>query len=421
MPSISKLVQKNQELQASGNYVREQPGSFQQEASKPPESLPGVTVTGLPIRGVFNPNQILDDDFIRTTTGMRTSSTLRSPTFPPQPTSTAVATKTTFNAETAIAAAQKAGNAAALEVFSGLNMDTIPEGQNFGKPKQTALTVLGNVNPALSGFTAQGSIPVAGANGFTYTATTSSITWTWPSTIYRADGTTTTIPAGTQAVTGLATITAYNFYPFWNEATSTLEWVSDATAVGTPTYAFTGESSTSVLIHSQTQNLQGNIPLTGGPLMGSTVASGSGGGSGGGTRYCVREDMFVETRRAGVIQIKDVVAGDELSCPDIGWTTVQSVETREHYTWIRIQTHHNGVIIVTPSHHITLQDGTGKAAETLGLMDIIQVADGADSIEELTVLHVAANKVKLYCEPEHRFYAGQVDPKIVAHNTLPIS
>ena len=87
MPSISKLVQKNQELQASGNYVREQPGSFQQEASKPPESLPGVTVTGLPIRGVFNPNQILDDDFIRTTTGMRTSSTLRSPTFPPQPTS----------------------------------------------------------------------------------------------------------------------------------------------------------------------------------------------------------------------------------------------------------------------------------------------------------------------------------------------
>lgn len=77
-----------------------------------------------------------------------------------------------------------------------------------------------------------GSIPPTFNNGFTYTSTTTSITWSWGAiTIYRADGTTATIAAGSQAITGLGAGLTYYFLPYCvDNGTSslTLAWVDAA-------------------------------------------------------------------------------------------------------------------------------------------------------------------------------------------------
>jgi hypothetical protein len=122
-----------------------------------------------------------------------------------------------------------------------------------------------------------GSTPYSSTNGFTYTATTTSITWTWSGiVINRADNTNTNVPNGSQLITGLTPNTTYYFYPFWDEATQTLLWNSNGT--GSPTYAYT---ATSLAVSAQI-NLRNRIPLTIGGMAATTPNSGSGGGSGGG-------------------------------------------------------------------------------------------------------------------------------------------
>src|SRR6202142_3184808 len=71
-------------------------------------------------------------------------------------------------------------------------------------------------------------------------STTSSLTWSWSGlTIYRADGTTTAIPSGSVAVTGLTAATTYYFYPYWDDTASALAWV--AGGAGAPANAQTAK------------------------------------------------------------------------------------------------------------------------------------------------------------------------------------
>jgi hypothetical protein len=122
-----------------------------------------------------------------------------------------------------------------------------------------------------------GSTPYSNTGGFTYTATTTSITWAWASVvIYRADGTSTNVPDGSQTVTSLSPSTTYLFYPYWNEAAQAVQWVGQG--MGTPAYAHGAPSAVAV----QLQNLRNQIALSIGNMPGATPAAGTGGGSGGG-------------------------------------------------------------------------------------------------------------------------------------------
>lgn len=129
-----------------------------------------------------------------------------------------------------------------------------------------------------------GSTPFGKTTPFTYTATTTSITWYWDGTngsttltIYRADNTTTGPISGNQTITGLTPATTYNFYPYWDETAKTFKWVAGGS--GTPAYAQPSAGS-AVLV--QQQNLRNQIPLSIGGMQASTPAAGTGGGSGGG-------------------------------------------------------------------------------------------------------------------------------------------
>lgn len=129
-----------------------------------------------------------------------------------------------------------------------------------------------------------GVIPFSQTTAFAYTATTTSITWYWDGTngsttltILRADGTSTGPISGNQTITGLSPSTTYNFYPYWDEGTQTLQWVAGGS--GTPAYAQSSAGSQTLV---QKQFLRSRLPLSQGGMQASTPASGSSSGSGGG-------------------------------------------------------------------------------------------------------------------------------------------
>ena len=146
--------------------------------------------------------------------------------------------------ETATATAQLAETSAKLDA---LNMDTIPEGVNFGKTVQVAMTPLGSVNPALPGVVTQGSIPPSLSTPFKITVANTSVTInTSPSCFFtRADGTRVLIGQTSMACTGLPTGNQTFFFPYWDEPSQSLQWVkgSDITIPSITGVLFAAASS----------------------------------------------------------------------------------------------------------------------------------------------------------------------------------
>jgi len=107
----------------------------------------------------------------------------------------------------------------------------VQDGVSFGKTLQTALTA-NQVDPSKVGVLMKGSVPPILSGNFTYTSTTSSITISWTNlVVYRADGTFTIIANGSQTITGLAAGTTYYFYPYYNEVSEVLNFVSNSNLV----------------------------------------------------------------------------------------------------------------------------------------------------------------------------------------------
>ena len=122
------------------------------------------------------------------------------------------------------------------------NLDAeVLDGATYARVVATALT--GNrIDPTKAGVLMKGSVPPTWNGAFTYASTTMSITWSWSGlTIFRADGTTTSIPNGSLAVTGLTLGTTYYFYPYWDETALQLAWV--AGGVGAPANAQTAKTN----------------------------------------------------------------------------------------------------------------------------------------------------------------------------------
>ena len=199
---------------------------------------------------------------------------------------------------------------ASLGPNQGWSLDNqITDGANFARVSSSALTS-NQIDPTKSGVLMRGSVPPTWSGVFTYVSTTSSLTWSWSGlVIYRADGTTTAIPNGSVAVTGLTAATTYYFYPYWDETAGALAWV--ATGTGSPAYAQAAKTN----IAAQQQALQGRIPLSQGAIAAATTSSGAGGGSGGGSGSCLRAGTMVLTRERGTVPIETCTVGEHLRCP----------------------------------------------------------------------------------------------------------
>jgi hypothetical protein len=199
---------------------------------------------------------------------------------------------------------------ASLGPNQGWSLDNqITDGTNYARVVTGALTE-GQIDPTKSGVLMRGSVPPTWSGTFTYASTTTTLTWTWTGlNIYRADGTTTAIPSGSLAVTGLTAATTYYFYPYWDDTALALAWVGGG--AGSPANAHTAKTNLS----AQQQSLQGLIPLSQGAMVAATTSSGTGGGSGGGSGSCLRSGTMVLTKERGTVEIESCVVGEHLRCP----------------------------------------------------------------------------------------------------------
>jgi hypothetical protein len=304
---------------------------------------------------------------------------------------------------------------ASLGPNQGWSLDNqITDGTDYARVSSGALTA-GKVDPTKSGVLMKGSVPPTWSGAFTYASTTSSITWSWSGlTIYRADGTTTSVANGSLAITGLAAATTYYFYPYWNDAASAIGWVAGGS--GSPASAQTAKTN----LAAQQQALQGLIPLSQGAVVAATTSSGTGGGSGGGSGSCLRAGTVVLCKERGTVAIETCKVGEHVRCPSPAtgetWTRIVRLEVREADTFIRLYFSNAESLDVTPHHIFTLADGSPMRAERLCLSDILVGRFGRVTLKRIEALVEDSQKVTVSCEPTHQFFAGRHAATVLTHN-----
>jgi hypothetical protein len=292
--------------------------------------------------------------------------------------------------------------------------DQVTDGANFARVASAALTT-GKIDPTKSGVLMKGSVPPTWSGAFTYVSTTSSITWSWTGlTIARADGTTTSVPNGSLAVSSLAAATTYYFYPYWDDAALALAFV--AGGAGTPANAQSAKTNAA----AQQQSLQSRIPLSQGAVVAATTSSGTGGGSGGGSGSCVRAGSLVITRERGTVPIETCALGEHIRCPmsaeGEGWTRIRLIQVRYADTFIRLHFSNAESLDVTPHHIFTLADGSPMRAERLCLADILVGRFSNVTLKRIETIVEPGQKVSISCEPTHQFFAGRAGATILTHN-----
>jgi hypothetical protein len=156
------------------------------------------------------------------------------------------------------------------------------------------------IDPTTANVKSAGSRTTALTTNFGFTApSTTSIQIFWDGTnsstilrIYRDDETVAGPFPGSQLITGLLAATQYFFYPYFDEATQRVLFVSVPPAVGTPPIAYTAAT----IAVAQKQILRGRVQLASDlavtgittPAAGSTPATNAGGGGSGGGAYLGR-------------------------------------------------------------------------------------------------------------------------------------
>jgi hypothetical protein len=281
---------------------------------------------------------------------------------------------------------------------------------------------LGTFDPSTGLIAAKGGISPYTNPGFTYTSTSSSITWAWSGLkIYRADNTITTVVNSTRQTTGLGSSTTYYSYPYYDDSISALKFANGAS--GSTGEQFTAAQRSNAAV--QQQNLNSRIALSFGSMSAATVAPAAppGGGSGGGSGGCVRHNMLVEEKTKGIIPAYQVEKGDWLKTPEgDGWTEVVFAEPRPESVFIRltVQGHSVEVAPTTPFNAMdeNCQEMSVEAAR-VNCMTQLFTRTGADFVEEVK-LNKVKEDIKMYisCSPSHLFYAGEDSPFIVTHNLM---
>jgi len=305
-----------------------------------------------------------------------------------------------------------------------INLDSgIDDGSTYARVQVSALTG-GQVDPSKPGVLMKGSVPPTWNNSFTYASTPTTITWSWTSlTISRADSTTTPIPNGSLAVTGLSAGTSYYFYPYWDDVANALGWVGAGS--GTPANAQTARTNSA----AQQQSLQRRIPLSQGAMLAATTTSGSGGGSGGGSGSCLRAGMVVLCRERGTVPIESCSVGEHLLCPpptgvricannpDVRiWTRIVRTQVLPAEVFIRLHLSNEETLDVTPHHIFTLGDDSPLRAERLCLSDILIGRFSRLTLRKIEVILERGHKVTVSCAPCHEFFAGRTTASVLTHN-----
>ena len=139
-----------------------------------------------------------------------------------------------------------------------------------------------------------------------------------------------------------------------------------------------------------------------------------GGGGGGGSGVCVRRGTLVRSRKLGVIMAENVEIGDEISNGS-GWTTVVKKEIIPTDRFVRLTVHTGDSVQVVPNHTIETAEGETRV-DRLTISSLLVGEGSYLIIKSIELVEEEDDKVLLYCEPDHRYLAGEKKPAIVVHN-----
>lgn len=262
-----------------------------------------------------------------------------------------------------------------------------------------------NINQVI----ARGSTPSTTNGTIAYTSTTTSITMTWTGlVIYRADGSTTTIPNGSTVFTTdsngnpIASSTMYWFAPYWSEANSAVQWAGGAFI-----------SASQSLANGQLMNAQFNVPLSAGSFSVTTPASGSGTGhAGGGLNGCLHASQFVLTD-TGMKESSDLTTDDSLWAPG-EWQPIQTIEKEECGDWVRITFSDGEQVEVTETQPFYLGTGDAIQAAKLESGDVLMGDNGELKVVSRTGFKEDSFKVIVTIKSPHVFYLYKNGPLV--HN-----
>jgi hypothetical protein len=277
-------------------------------------------------------------------------------------------------------------------LVSSLLGSLLTAGLSTALNKQAGITGFGNLN-------------------FTYAGTASTITVSWVSfDLYRSDGSTTAIAAGSFEFTGLAASTTYDIGCSLNVATLTIvNWMTSPNTLGAAT-TFSALTLTTVL------GLDGNVAmLTGGPGMQGTTAASGGGitGGGGGVPRCPAIEMFISEGK----QVGDLAPGDILDCAD-GRHPIASV-CISHQPCMRIWTDAGHELITSYSTPFILPDGSQRLAIAMD-GQLVLTDTGKGTAKAWHPCHAESVQARLVNQiyAGDRIFAAGTDPnaRIYSHN-----
>ena len=263
-------------------------------------------------------------------------------------------------------------------------------------------TINGGMNPL-------GSIPPGATDiNFTYTSTTDSITISWPAmTVYRIDGTTTTVNSGSFEVTGLSAGTGYYFYPYLYEPTATIEFVTGASgSTGSPAAAYAAASTAA----AGAALLQTNAPF--GQISGSTTTSGTGGG-GTGPTGCLHSEQAVEMADGSTKRAVEIRVGDYVTGPN-GAVRVRAVKHVPWRMWTCVKFNTGARLHVVFSHRFIDPSDAEVLARELHLGQIVAGRGGPVYVTGLETVEDDGVKVSLEVEAPHVYFVQG----ILSHNKL---
>jgi hypothetical protein len=249
------------------------------------------------------------------------------------------------------------------------------------------------------------------SGGFTYDATTTSVTWDWVNLqIFYPDGTTKQLPDGSNTVTGLAAGTYY-FYPYYDTKRAVLDWVPSAT--GTPAIAHTSATEAA----AQWQLNDKFVPLSAGAIQAVVPGAGTGTGGGGGSG-CLAAGTLVETLEREFIPVEFIRIGEHLRTPR-GWTEV--VKTRTNFQRELVEFDTPGETFqCSVSHPWATARGIGAdsftAGEDLKEGDSIISLQSPLAVGKVRRLYQHTLFVALACEPFHEFFCGK--SRALTHNAI---
>jgi hypothetical protein len=227
-------------------------------------------------------------------------------------------------------------------------LDNVDDGSTF---KRLANVNTDNSLHVSTPLNHQGSLVGFSKNTFSYSATATSITWSWGAfSIYLPDGTVISVSAGSaSAFTGLSASHSYHFGLYVT--------LSGPTVHVTMSTQSSGTAKETVQNITQIFQADGNVAVNVDAIA-NTPASGSGGG-GGGTDSCFSPNTNIRTKR-GDVAIVDILSGDLVLTARGTWCEVETVTSR-NYDGEALDM--GNAETVTPRHEFLTENGWKHVGE----------------------------------------------------------